>query len=111
MEATIVFGLVLTFLVGGMMLALVMGYMSTEEARAREAGNHRQVARTADAIPAFLAKSVRDELASEIRGLDDALLARLESHVREEQALVSQFVHHPSVHSLYRQGPRALRSH
>jgi hypothetical protein len=110
MEETIVFGLVLTFVVGGMMLALVMGYLSTEQARA-EAESHSQLARTADAIPGFLAKSVRDELPSEIPGFDDALLARLESHVREEQALVSQFVHHPSIHSLYRQGPQALRMH
>jgi hypothetical protein len=112
MEETIAFGLVLGLLVGGMTLALAMGYLSTEQARAKEeAERHRQVVRTAEAIPSFFAKPVHDERPSEIPGFDDALLARLESHVREEQALVSQFVHYPSIDSLYRQAPQSLRMH
>lgn len=114
MEATIAFGLVLGFLFGGMMLALVMGYLSTEQARAKEeeeAQRHRLVVRTAEAIPGFFAKPAHDERPSEIPGFDDALLARLESHVREEQALVSQFVHYPSIDSLYRKAPQSLRMH
>jgi hypothetical protein len=112
MEATFVLVLVLGFLVGGMMLALTMGYLSTEEARAREQGlRDSQVVRAAEAIPSFFAKPVHDERPPQIPGFDDALLARLESHVRQEQALVSQFVHYPSIDSLYRQAPRALRMH
>ena len=58
MEAMVVFGLVLGFLVGGMMLALTMGYLSTEQARASEQEQHRgQMVRTAEAIPSFFAKS------------------------------------------------------
>lgn len=111
MAAMIAFGLVLGFLVGGMMLALVMGYRSTEEARAREQRQHHgQVARDAQAIPSFFAKSDRDELPG-LLGFDEVLLGRLESHVREEQALVSEFVHYPSIHSLYRQAPQSLRMH
>lgn len=111
MEAMIAFGLVLGFLVGGMMLALVMGYRSTEEARAREqAQRHGQVVRAAQAIPSFFAKSDRGELPG-LQGFDEVLLGRLETHVREEQALVSEFVHYPSIHSLYRQAPQSLRMH
>jgi len=111
MEAMIAFGLVLGFLVGGMMLALVMGYRSTEQARAREqALRHGQVARVAEAIPSFFAKPDRDELPG-LLAFDEILLGRLESHVREEQALVSEFVHYPSINSLYRQAPQSLRMH
>lgn len=111
MEATIVFGLVLAFLVGGIMLALVMAYLSTEEARAREQGQrHGQVVRAAEAIPGFFAKSDQGELPG-MPGFDEMLLARLESHVRQEQALVSEFVHYPSINSLYRQTPQSLRAH
>jgi len=111
MEAMVAFGLVLGFLVGGMMLALVMGYRSTEEARAREKQQHDgQVARAAQAIPSFFAASDRGELPGLV-GFDEVLLGRLESHVREEQALVSEFVHYPSIHSLYRQAPQSLRMH
>jgi hypothetical protein len=113
MEAMVAFGLVLGFLVGGMMLALAMGYRSTEEARAREKKlqlHHGQVARAAQAIPSFFAASDRGELPG-LLGFDEVLLGRLESHVREEQALVSEFVHYPSIHSLYRQAPQSLRMH
>lgn len=111
MEAMIVFGLVLGFLVGGMMLALAMSYLNTEEGRAREQGlRHGQVVRAAEAIPSFFAKSDRGELPG-MSGFDEILLGRLESHVREEQALVSEFVHYPSINSLYRQSPQALRMH
>jgi hypothetical protein len=113
MEAMIAFGLVLGFLVGGMMLALVMGYLSTEEARAGEKERHpgQVVLGGGEAIASFFAKSDRSELPSETTELDEMLLARLESHVREEQALVSEFVHYPSIDSLYRRGPQALRMH
>jgi hypothetical protein len=111
MEPMIAFGLVLGFLVGGMMLALVTGYRSTEQARASEQEQRRgQVVRAAEAIPSFFAKPDRDELPG-LLAFDEVLLGRLESHVREEQALVTEFVHYPSLHSLYRQAPQSLRMH
>ena len=111
MEAMVAFGLVLGFLVGGMMLALAMGYRSTEQARAREqAQRHGHVVRAVQAIPSFFAKSDRGEQPG-LLGFDEVLLSHLESHVREEQALVSEFVHYPSIHSLYRQAPQSLRMH
>jgi len=112
MEAAIVFGLVLAFLFGGMTLALVMGYLSTEEARARkQAQRPGHVVRAAEAIPSFFMKPDQGALPPEIREFDEALLARIESHIREEQALVSEFVEYPSVNSLYRQAPHELRAH
>lgn len=111
MEAMVAFGLVLGFLVGGMMLALVMGYLSIERARASEQETRRgQVARAAETIPSFIAKPGRDELPG-LLAFDEVLLGRLESHVREEQALVSEFVHYPSINSLYRKAPQPLRMH
>jgi hypothetical protein len=113
MEATIVLVLFLTFMVGGMMLALVMGYRSIEESRIEHApASHVQppvvlavagrgfFENTADRVPA-----------SPAIAFDDALLAQLEQHVRAEQAMVSQFVHFPSVDSLYSSSGTSLRVH
>lgn len=106
-----VFVFVMACLVGGMLLALTTGYLSTEQARASEQEERRgQMVRTAEAIPSFFAKSDRSELPG-LPGFDEVLLGRLESHVREEQALVTEFVHYPSIHSLYRQAPQSLRMH
>ncbi len=115
MEAAIVLGLVMAFLVGGMTLALVTGYLSTEEARAsKRAPRPGPVVRVAEAIPSFFAKSDQGAPPPEMREFDEALLARIESHIREEQALVSEFVEYPSINSLYRRAPHsphALRAH
>jgi hypothetical protein len=42
---------------------------------------------------------------------DEALLTRLAEHVRAEHAVVAQFVHFPSVESLYRQSDSSLHVH
>lgn len=110
MEAMIALALVMGVVFGGMMLALVTGYLDSEKARAAERQQHDRVARAAEAIPSFFARSDRGERPA-LSGFDEMLLARLESHVREEQALVNEFVHYPSIDSLYRQGPQALRMH
>ena len=110
MEAMIIFGMLMLFLFGGMALALGAAYASTERARQMEEEARRgQMARTTQAIPGFFVMPGRGERPLDMPGFDEALVARLESHVREEQALVSDFVHHPSVNSLYRQGPRVMR--
>lgn len=113
MEATLVLVLVLTFLVGGMMLALVMGYRSIEESRAQQAARPARALQAADAvmIPSFFAKMENHNFPGPAVAFDDALLARLEQHVRAEHALVAQFVHYPSVDSLYRQSGSSLRVH
>jgi hypothetical protein len=116
MEATIALVLVLTLLFGGMFLALVMGYLSAEEAKAaRDAkARHADAWRIAEpmvAIPGFF--KMVDAMPSEAtpQAFDEFLLAQLEHHVKAEQAVVKQFVHLPSVDSLYRQSGSPLNTH
>ncbi len=114
MEATIVLVLFLTFLVGGMMLALVMGYRSIEESRAEQRPErHVQPAPVVYALAGhgFFERAADSVPASPAITFDDALLAQLEKHVRAEQAVVSQFVHFPSVDSLYSSSGTSLRAH
>jgi hypothetical protein len=116
MEATIVLVLFLTFLVGGMMLALVMGYRSIEESRGRiehRPARHVQAAPFALAVASrgFFESTADRAPVSPAITFDDALIAQLEKHVRAEQAMVSQFVHFPSVDSLYSSSGTSLRIH
>jgi hypothetical protein len=110
MEGVLVFVLVLGFVFGGLTLALLLGYRSAEEARAARAAQRPARTVHVDAIPSFFAKADA-ALPAEMREFDEALLARIEKHIREEQALVSEFVEYPSVHSLYRRAPHELRAH
>ena len=115
MEATFVFVLFLGFLLGGLMLILYMGYLSTEEARAQQERQHSvktvRAREIAAEIPGFFAPLDAARKPATPLAFDDALLARLESHVRAEQAIVTQFVRYPSIDSLYRQGGQELRVH
>lgn len=114
MEATIVLVLFFTFLVGGMMLALAMGYRSIEESRIEQRPErHVQPAPVAYVVAGHgFFESAADRMpASPAITFDDALLAQLEQHVRAEQAVVSQFVHFPSVDSLYSSSGTSLRAH
>jgi len=115
MEATIVFVLLLGFLLGGLTLILYAGYQSTEQARARQELEH-----SADTVPApevavempgFFAPLAIDRPPVSPFAFDDALLAALETHVKAEQAIVRQFVRYPSIDSLYRPGRQELRVH
>lgn len=112
MEATLVLVLFLTFLVGGMMLALVTGYRSIEDSRAQQAARTAPAPRAADVmvIPAFFAKLEDRAVLQPTVAFDDALLVQLEKHVRAEHAMVTQFVHFPSIDSLYRQSGSSLRA-
>ena len=114
MEATIVLVLFFTFLVGGMTLALAMGYRSIEASRIEQRPErHVQPAPVAYVVAAHgFFESAADRMpASPAITFDDALLAQLERHVRAEQAVVSQFVHFPSVNSLYSNSGTSLRAH
>jgi len=113
MEATLVLILVLTFLVGGMLLALVMGYRSIEESRAQLVARPAKAPGAADVvmIPSFFAKVENRSFPGPDIAFDDALLARVEQHVRAEHAMVEQFVHFPSIDSLYRQSGSSLHVH
>lgn len=113
MEATVVLILVLTFLVGGMMLALVMGYRSVEESRAQPVERTSKAPTAADVVlvPSFFAKLETPGFTVPAVAFDDALLARVEQHVRAEHEMVAQFVHYPSIDSLYRQSGSSLHVH
>lgn len=113
MEGVIVLVLVLTFMFGGLLLALVMGYRSIEDSRIGLTPKQpaiRAVVTEEIAAHSFLPKADRIPPVPTIT-FDDALLARLERHVRAEQAVVSQFVHYPSVDSLYSHSGASLRAH
>jgi hypothetical protein len=104
MEAALVV-LVVAVLFGGMVLMLAMGYQGSEaersrQARAREADAAARAAAMV-AVPGFFARSGRTITPSN-RVFDEAMVNRLEHHVRLEQAVVAQFVHQPSVDNLYR---------
>ncbi len=113
MEGTLVLVLVLTFMVGGLTLALAMGYRDIEESRAqrevRPAVSQRMPA--AVMVPSFFAKVESRSVLGSSPALDEALLTRLEQHVRAEHATVAQFVHYPSLDSLYRQSGSSLHVH
>lgn len=114
MEATIVLGVFLTFLFGGMMLALVMGYRSIEADRARQdAVLQAEAGRMAEAIigPGFFDSIGHGQAPIPTIVFDDALVAQLEKHVRAEQAMVTQFVRYPSVDSLYSKLGSSLHVH
>lgn len=91
--------------VGGIMLALILEFLDTERHSAvRTARAEVEPAvRSAATLPAFFAKPQISNYVPDNPGLDDALIALLEEHVRAEQAIVTGFVHLPSFASLYRQ--------
>jgi hypothetical protein len=114
MEATIALVLLLTFLVGGMMLALVTGYRSIEAERTQQDAQLRAAsAQLAQVIvgTGFFESGPHAGRPTPPVVFDDALVARLEQHVRAEQDSVTQFVHFPSVDSLYSKPGSSLRVH
>lgn len=117
MAATVALVILLVLVFGGMMLALGYGYLTTERERERErmaAGDEQPAAARVPApamgIPDFLspARVVPRPVAFLV---DEAFVSRLEDHVRAEQAFAAQFVHHPSIDSLYRHSGAPLHVH
>ncbi len=114
MEATTALVLVLGSLFVGITLLLALGYVDTEKERARqaaarEAGTAMPAAAMA-AEPRFFA-SAQAVSAPPAVVFDDALVGKLEDHLRVEQALLAQFVHNPSIDNLYRQTGAAVHVH
>jgi hypothetical protein len=114
MSSTLILVLAASFLFGGMVLLLTMGYLETEQKRALEA--QQQQAEAAQqpaaivAMPGFFAAPHANP-PSTLVVFDDAMVNRLEHHVRLEQALVAQFVHHPSLDNLYRHQTTPVHAH
>ncbi len=114
MEATVVLVLFLVVICGGMTLMLAAGYQGVEQDRARRVSPERLEpvvsAKALSAVPGFFV-TPDASIASMPFVLDDTLVRQLELHVRIEQAVVAQFVHHPSVDSLYRPTAASLHAH
>lgn len=114
MESTVVFWIFIGFVFGGIMLALVMGYLSIEEERSREeqtrAAQLRPAATAIAAVPRFFPE-VDAAVPALAQRIDPTLLAELENYVRAEQAVVYQFVNEPSIDALYRQTGASVRYH
>ena len=114
MEATVILVVFLAVICGGMTLMLAAGYESVEKDRTRRASRERPEAvvsaKALTAVPGFFA-SLDTPIPSGPFVLDDALVRRLEQHVRLEQAVVARFVHHPSVDNLYRSAGASLHVH
>lgn len=105
MDGMTFLGFVLIVAAGISVLAFTLRLLDPERATAMEAkrmttGVLAAKSMTA-AIPTFFAKPQSDRLPSTTLGFDDALLALLQNHVKAERAMVHEFVHFPSVDSLY----------
>jgi hypothetical protein len=112
MEGTVALVLVITLVVGGMMLALVMGYRDIEASRAERGARASKAPRVNVAIvPGFFAAAQKHVVTGPAIAFDEALLARLEQHVKAEHDTVAQFVHYPSLDSLYRKSESSLHVH
>jgi hypothetical protein len=112
MESALVV-VVVAVLFGGMVLMLAMGYQSSEAERARQA-RARQAAAAARASAIAVAPSyfapADGAVAPSQPVFSEAMVNRLEHHVRLEQAVVAQFVHQPSIDNLYRRAGTSLHA-
>lgn len=108
--ATIAIVVAVSLMFGGIVLALVFAVQEKErqrelQASARDAEVRERVAAiqqaaTVRAVQGFFAPPMAASSPGAI-AFNDALASRLEHDIREEQAIVSQFVHHPSLSTLY----------
>jgi hypothetical protein len=114
MEGTVILVVFLAVICGGMTLMLAAGYQSVEKDRERRVSPERTEsvvnAKSLSAVPSFFV-TPDASIPSMSFALHDTLVRQLEQHVRIEQAVVAQFVHHPSVDSLYRATGPSLHVH
>lgn len=107
MTSILVLSLLLAFVFGGMMLALVMGYMNTEQERAKQ--NARAAAAAAERVASlpqfFRDPNARQPTTTEDDHLANDLVGQFEHYLQAEQAAVARFVNEPSIDNLYRRTP------
>jgi hypothetical protein len=107
MASMFVFGALLTLLFGGMMLALVMGYLETEKKREQEERARMTeavpVGQAVASVPRFFADLDRVQSPPAPDTADDGYVSQLEGYLMAEQALVARFVKEPSIDNLYRE--------
>ena len=105
MDAMRFLGFIGIVMAGGVTMAFILELLSTEGGHV---ANERRVeadpaARSIAELPAFFAKLQTTQHPPVRPVSDDPLIAFLEAHVRAEHAMVTKFVHRPSLDSLYRQ--------
>jgi len=116
MEGMTFLGFVLIVVVGFSMLALTLELLNPERQRVPQVQEKRVpegvlATESALATPAFFAPRRMDQLPLTNPGFDDALLALLQNHVKAERAMANEFVHFPSIDSLYRQARPSATMH
>lgn len=112
MTSIFVLAVLAVFVFGGMMLALVMGYINTEQERAK--GGARAAAAAAKKVASlpqfFRDPNTRQPTTGDDHFTDD-LVGRLEDYLQAEQAVVAKFVNEPSIDNLYRHMPASPLIH
>lgn len=113
MDAMRFLGFIGIVLAGGVMMAFILEFLNTERNNGRETRRVEEepAARSIAELPAFFAKRQTTERPPARPVSDDALIAFLEAHVRAEHAMVTKFVHLPSLDSLYRQAKSSPTLH
>ncbi len=105
---------VMDTIMGFPVLMLALAYQDTEQRRAMQVSERQPdtlpQAAAIVAQPGFLS-SPQVARAPTMIVFDDALVDRLEHHVRLEQTQVAQFVHHPSLDNLYRRPTATVHVH
>ena len=105
MDAMRFFAFIGIVLAGGVLMAFILEFLNTEryDAAKQPRVEVEPAVQSVATLPAFFAKPQPDVPVQAVTRLDEALIAFIEEHVRAEQAMVSKFVHFPSLDSLYRQ--------
>jgi hypothetical protein len=117
MDAMTFLGFVATVVIGFAIMALLLEFLNPERRPAvrEEAKRIPDVVRTAGSSPiavaGFFARPLSTHLPSATIAFDDGLFAQLQHHVKTEHAMVAEFVHLPSIDSLYRQARTPLTMH
>lgn len=113
MDAMRFLGFIGIVLAGGVMMAFILELLNSEryDARKERRVEVEPAVRSVATLPAFFAKPQTNDRPPASPGFDEALIAFLEEHVRAEQAMVTKFVHFPSLDSLYRQAKPSATVH
>jgi len=113
MAATTFLGFILTVVIGMGFLALLLEGLDSERIVAQEKTRRipdgvRAAESMAAAVPAFFTRTHASQQPSSMLAFDERLFAFLQNHVKAEQAMANEFVHLPSIDSLYRQAQPSL---
>ena len=104
MTSIFVLAVLAAFVFGGMMLALVMGYINTEQERAEQSAHDAAAAvEKLASLPQFFRDPNVRQPTTEDNHLADDLVGQFEDYLQAEQMAVARFVNEPSIDNLYHQ--------